>query len=160
MSLRRETLSWMFVVGLLLAVAAAAAYIMWPQLQPHTTLRLGDGVFATRVVTIKDDQTNDTITASQLTPAEATLLVYDNEQLLGVTTDNREAAVDLVWLNNAKKVVYIVKNVAGGAMNHYTSTEPARYILELPVGTVGARSIVIGSRATFNEHVSEGGFGR
>ena len=66
--------------------------------------------------------------------------------------------IDIVWLDKDKKIVYIVKNAPPESYPYETFVpkQDARYVLELPAGTVGPKSIVIGKEAAFDENTLEG----
>jgi uncharacterized membrane protein (UPF0127 family) len=63
-----------------------------------------------------------------------------------------------VWLDKEKKVVYIVKNAQpeGYPQQDFTPKQDARYVLELPAGTVSSKSIIVGKSAVFDENNLEG----
>ena len=60
--------------------------------------------------------------------------------------------LDIVWLNSDKKVVFIVKNASpeGGANTIFTPKATARYVIELPAGTVASKAITVGLAAVFD----------
>ncbi len=66
--------------------------------------------------------------------------------------------IDIVWLDKDKKVVYIVKNAPPESYpyENFTPKQDARYVLELPAGTVSKKSIAIGKEAMFDENAIEG----
>ncbi|MFI5212523.1 MAG: DUF192 domain-containing protein [Candidatus Saccharimonadales bacterium] len=157
MSLRHDGTSWALIVLLLVIVAGATIYILWPQLQPHTTLRLGDGVFTANIITTPEASGASSGTRD-LQLNQATLFVYASDAKWSVNMKDYASPLDIVWLDKDKQVVYIVKNVMVNDMNTRTfvPNENARYIVELPVGTVTQKAINIGSSAVFDEHVIKG----
>jgi uncharacterized membrane protein (UPF0127 family) len=157
LGLRKDTLPWLFILFFLGVLVAAGFYLLRPAFQPSATLQLGDGIFTTDMVRVSAAQAGDAIDAAQLLPDQAVMLVYDYEQILPVTLQANAAAVDLVWVNNDKKVVYIVKNISSRTINQFTPTDSAKYIIELAAGTVKNRVIAVGAKATFTER-RVGGF--
>ena len=64
----------------------------------------------------------------------------------------RSHALDIVWLDHKKKVVYMVKNVTEIDIDKmYAPDKVARYVIELPVRTVDQRAISLGGVAVFDE---------
>jgi uncharacterized membrane protein (UPF0127 family) len=65
--------------------------------------------------------------------------------------------LDIVWMNNEKKVIYIVTDASPdlGTSKIFKPQEAARYVLEVPSGTVKSAGIQIGAVATFNETVNQ-----
>lgn len=157
LGLRKDTLPWLFILFFLGVLVAAGFYVLRPAFEPSATLQLGDGVFTTDMVMVNAAQAGDPIDTMQLLPDQAIMRIYDYEQIIPVTLQADAAAIDLVWLNNDKKVVYIVKDISSRTINQFTPSESAKYIIELAAGTVKHRAIAVGAKATFAErHV--GGF--
>ena len=100
---------------------------------------------------VDQKQVGAPIDTATLMQNQAVMLVYGYEQILPVTLRANTAAVDLVWVNNNKKVVYIVKNISSETADQFTPTDSARYIIELAAGTVKNKAIVVGMKADFDE---------
>lgn len=152
MSLQKDRLSWAFI-GLGLAVIGVTAYfVLLPQLRPQLTLRLGDGVFDAIVVRPSHNETYD-LSVHHLRENQAVLHIYDNNGLWPVDAKNRTTAFDIIWLNDAKKVIHIVKHASGESKPETTfrPMESARYVIELAEGTVERKSMHIGGTAFFDE---------
>jgi len=159
MSLQKDRLSWALIGLLLVAVGAAAYFILWPQLQPHLTLRLGDGVFTARVVGAEEYAKQGGIQPDvQLPEGHAVLYVHNSDGSWLVDMRKRHALSDIVWVNSAKKVVHIVKNASADSVSGtvFGSEKAARYVIELRGGTVDAKAIKINGLATFDESNTEG----
>lgn len=158
MSLRKDIFSWGLIVLVLALVVSATLYVMWPQLQPHATVRIGDGVFAAKVVKTPEERTKGLSGTSELRSDQAMLFVYESDGKWPIWMKDMDYPIDIVWLDKEKKIVYIVKN-APPESYPYEQFEPkqdARYVLELPAGTVGKKSIIIGKSAVFDENTLEG----
>lgn len=154
MSLRRDRLSWLFIGFLLVAVMVTAYFVVWPQLQPHTTLRVGDGVFTARVFMPDVAQDRAATTSNPLRKDRAVVRVYAHDELWPVDMQDRQGTFDVVWLDKDKKIVHIVKNASADSVPS-TSFQPAteaRYMIELRGGTVDEKSLRIDSTAHFDEH--------
>jgi uncharacterized membrane protein (UPF0127 family) len=158
MSRRKDIFSWGLIVLVLLLVAAAAVYILWPQLQPHATVRIGDGVFAAKVVNTPADRAKGLSGTDNLRQDQAMLFVYDTDDKQAIWMKDMNYPIDIVWLDKDKKVVYIVKNAPPESYPYETfiPKQDARYVLELPAGSVGQKSITIGLTAMFDENTLEG----
>ena len=158
MSLRRDALSWGLVGVVLLLVGAASMYVLWPQLQPHVDLKLGDGVYKAQVAKTQDARDKNLTGVSGLADDQAMLLVYDSDGKWRMTTQNTNFPVDIVWLNKDKQVVYILKNAPPESYPYdsYVPTTDARYVIELAAGTVGKKAITIGTTAIFDENNMKG----
>lgn len=158
MSRQKEVLSWGLIILVLLLIAGAALYALWPQLQPHTSLHLGDGVFTARVAKTDAELRAGLSGTHSLRKDQAMIFVYGSDKKWPVSMKGMNYTIDAVWLDANKKVVYIVKNVPPESYPYETFTpkEDARYVVELPEGTVTTKAITIGSTATFDENNLEG----
>ncbi|HEU5121885.1 MAG TPA: DUF192 domain-containing protein [Candidatus Saccharimonadales bacterium] len=158
MSVRKGILSWGLVVLVLALVAAAAYYVLGPQLRPHVTVRVGDGVFLMQVAKTPGAREKGLSGTASLRDNEGMLFIYDHEDKWGIWMKDMNYPIDIVWLDKDKKVVYIVKNAPPESYPYesFTTKQDAKYILELPAGTVGKKAISIGKQAAFDENNIEG----
>lgn len=156
MSLRKDSLSWAFIALGLAVVGVTAYFVMVPQLRPQLTLRLGDGVFDAIVVRPNQNETHD-MNAQPLRQNQAVIQIYDTDGLWSIDVKKRTTATDILWLDNNKKVVYIVKHASGESTPETTfrPMESARYVIELANGTVESKSMHIGATAFFDESLLE-----
>jgi uncharacterized membrane protein (UPF0127 family) len=158
MSLRRERLSWAFIGALLAAVVVTAYVVLLPQIRPHVTLRIGDGVFNARVITPAEYAKKGMQYAAQLREDKAILHLYNSDSLWSLDMKARDAPFDLIWLDHDKKVVYIVKNASGESTptTLFSPRSDARYIIEVRGGIVDSKSIRIDQQAYFDENNIQG----
>jgi uncharacterized membrane protein (UPF0127 family) len=156
MSLRKDRLSWAFI-GLGLAVVGVTAFFaLAPHMRPQLTVRLGDGVFDAIVIRPGRNETFD-LNKRELRQTQAVLRIYDSNSLWAVDVKRRVAAFDLVWLDNNKKVVHIVKHASRDSKPDTTfqPVEQARYVLEFADGIVDSKAMRIGGTAYFDESLLE-----
>jgi uncharacterized membrane protein (UPF0127 family) len=131
---------------------------MAPQLRPHVTIRIGDGVFLTQVAKTQDTREKGLSGTSSLRAEEGMLFIYDSDDKWPIWMKDMNYPIDIIWLDKDKKVVYIVKNAPPESYPYdtFTPKQDARYVLEVVAGTVGGKSISIGSVAAFDENNIEG----
>jgi uncharacterized membrane protein (UPF0127 family) len=93
----------------------------------------------------------------ELRQTQAVLRIYDSNSLWAVDVKRRVAAFDLVWLDNNKKVVHIVKHASRDSKPDTTfqPVEQARYVLEFADGIVDSKAMRIGGTAYFDESLLE-----
>lgn len=158
MSRRKDFLSWGLIVLGLALIISAALYVLWPQLQPHATVRIGDGVFMARVAKTPEERQKGLSGTGNLRENQAMLFVYDTDDKWSIWMKDMNYPIDILWLDQNKKVVYIVKNAPPESYPYesFVSKDKARYVLELPAGTVVKKSIIIGMEAAFDENHLEG----
>lgn len=158
MSRKRNSWSWVIVAAALVLIIGAAAFVLWPQLQPHVTVHIGDAVLTTRVAKSTAEREKGLSGTSALRQDEALLLVFETDGKWPIWMKDMNYPLDIVWLDKDKKVVYIVKNAPPESYPYeqFTPKEDARYVLELSAGMVTKKAIVIGGQASFDENHLEG----
>ncbi len=158
MSVRRNVLSWALVLLILGLVGFAAYYLFAPQLRPHVTIRLGDGVFAAQVAKTPETRDKGLSGTTSLRESEAMLFIYDSDDKWPIWMKDMKYPIDIIWLDKDKKIVYIVKNAPPESypFESFTPKHAARYVIEVPAGTVNAKKIMIDGEASFDENNIEG----
>jgi len=157
MSIRKDQGMWLIIVGVLAAVVAATVYVILPNLpQASTDLRLGDGVFHATVALDDNARTKGLSGATSLSPDQALLMAFPSEDKWGIWMKGMNFPIDILWLNSNKKVVYIVKNATpdDSTLVTFTPKTSAKYVVELPAGTVESKTISTDSVAIFQ--INEG----
>lgn len=149
---KKDVLPGVLVTLVLALVGAAALYILWPQLQPKAMLRIGDGVFSARVATTEVERTQGLSGTTQLRADQAMIFVFDSDNKWSMWMKDMDYPIDIVWTDSNKKIVYIVKNApADSYPEKFTPNKDARYVIELPAGTVDGKSIKVNSGVVFDE---------
>lgn len=136
----------------LLLIVGAFAFIVLPNiLQPKTVLRLGDGVFNTRVISNNGDIDRGLFGRGEFDPDQALLIVFPSDDKWSIGTKDINSKLDIIWLNSDKRVVYIVKNASpeNSGSVVFSPKVLARYVLQLPAGSVDSKAITTKSTAFF-----------
>jgi len=154
----RKLTTWLVILIVLAGIAGAAYYALLPQLRPHVTVHIGDGVFAAQVANTEAAREKGLSGTLNLRSDQAMLFVFDSDGKWPIWMKDMNYPIDIVWLDSNKKVVYIVKNAPPESYPYeqFTPKENARYVIELPSGTVSQKSIDIGMTAAFDENNIEG----
>ena len=158
MAVHKNILTWVLITFVLLLVGAAALYVLAPQLRPHVTLQLGDGVFLSQVAKTPESREKGLSGTVPLRENEAMLFIYDSDGKWAMWMKDMKYPIDIIWLDKDKKVVYIVKNAPPESypFDNFTPKQEARYVVELMAGTVAKKAITIGAQANFDENNIEG----
>ncbi|CAN5407468.1 hypothetical protein BH10PAT4_BH10PAT4_5070 [soil metagenome] len=138
--------------GVLLIIVAAAAAILLNKAQPTTPLYLGSGVFDATIAYTQPARERGYGGVSVIPKNGALILAFATSDTWQITMKDMNVPLDIIWLSSEKKVVHIEKNVSpdGGAATILTPDKPARYVVEVPAGTVKAKVIAIGRSALFD----------
>lgn len=135
------------IVLIALGVVAWAVLIAW---QSTTKIHIGDAVVSATVADDQKERTKGLSGVRELGRGDGMLFVFDKSDYWGIWMKDMHIDLDIVWLNSGKKVVHIVKHVAPDTYPRVFKPEkPARYVLELPAGTVEDRRISIDDEAHF-----------
>lgn len=157
MSIWRPHTTAILIGGLVIILIAAAVAFMVSNFQPTTQLRLGTGIFNARIAATEASRANGLSGVETMKPNDALILVFPNDDEWGIWMKDMKVSIDILWLNSSKEIVYIVKNASPelGETKTFSPNDPARYVIELPAGSVQEIGVGVGDKAEFtmNEEV-------
>lgn len=156
--LKDKNSSTVFIIsGIIIAVVLAAVLVILPSLKPSTTLYLGDGVFNGRIAMNDADRKQGLSGLDSLPVNQALIMAYPGDGQWQIWMKDMKFPIDIIWLNSDKKVVYIAKNATPEDSTNtvFTPTGSARYVVEVPAGTVENRKITTNRTATFDIKVED-----
>lgn len=149
MGMRKSLAPRLIVGGALLIVASAAVAIILPSLlYPKTDLWLGDGIFRVNIAMTENERSQGWGVQKPATN-QAWVMAFPNEDVWAVETGDTEVSVDIVWLNQDKKVVHIVKN-APSEKDEFKPATKSKYAIKLRAGTVDSKAITLNRTAIFD----------
>lgn len=148
---RRQT--WLIlIIGLMAILIGLVVSFASATFRPTTEVRIGSsGVYE---LWLADDSSSLYTGLSGVTelPRNGGLLMdFKAPGLHGIVMRDMKIPLDIVWLDETKEVVYVVKNASPshGEVEPFVPKTPARYVLELPAGSVSNSAIKAGSKAEF-----------
>jgi len=153
MSIWRPRTTSIFIGGLGVILVALVASYMATHFQPKTEVRLGASVFNVRLATTEADRVQGLSGVEKLSADDGLLMVFDDgDANTGIWMKGMKIPIDIIWMNNDKKVIYIVMDASPelGESKTFRPTSLAKYVLEVPAGTAKKSAIKIGDTATFN----------
>jgi len=135
-----------------LLIYSAVAYMV-TTFQPTVEVRLGSGVYHLRVADDQAELTQGLSGVESLKADGGLLMKFASDDTWRIWMKDMQVPLDIVWLNSSKQVVYIVKNAQPELSTDtiFVPKEPARYVVELPAGSVKNAGIRTGSVASFDE---------
>jgi uncharacterized membrane protein (UPF0127 family) len=148
------------IAGVLLIVIAAAVAVILNKALPTTPLYLGSGVFDATIAYTQPAREKGYGEVSAIPENGALILAFPSSDTWSISMKDMKVPLDIIWLSSDKKVVFIKKDVSpeGGADTIVTPDQSARYVVEVPAGTVKAKAISVGRSAIFDiktEDISE-----
>ena len=82
----------------------------------------------------------------------AMLFVFDNSDRHQMWMKDMNFSVDIIWINERKRVVHVRHNVKPDTEPYekYSPTVPARYVLEVKAGVAKRAGVTVGSPVKFD----------
>lgn len=141
------------VIIIVLIVIAVAAFLLIRDRQSKLPLVLGDGAFQATVLRTESEREKGLSGTDSLAANAAMLFVFPSDGKWSVWMKDMKYPIDIVWLDSNKQVVYLVKRATPESYpdTTYVPRTTARYIVELPAGTIQSKSITMKTKAIFND---------
>lgn len=138
----------LILIGLFISVTVTA-------FRPTTDVHIGSGVYSVWTATTQPDQIKGLSGVDKIDLNGGLLMAFDTDAEHGIWMKDMNFPLDIIWMDKNEKVIYIVKNAPpeDPAVTVYAPKTPARYVLELPAGSVDKAAIKTGSVADFNINV-------
>jgi uncharacterized membrane protein (UPF0127 family) len=147
----------MVVMLFIIAACAIAALLVYAlgktaPLQDTTGLTrvavAGTSVFM-RVADTEAEREQGLSGTEPLKSNEGMLFEFDREGYYSIWMKDMRYPIDVVWVSEQGIIVHIEKSLSPASYPAaYTSTLPARTILELPTGFADAHHVILGARVT------------
>lgn len=136
-----------------LAAVLFGAQMVSAYIYPNTTtLYVGDGAFTARVASNEDTRKKGLSNTASLPGDEAMLFSFDMNSKWGIWMKDMHYPLDIVWLDESKKVVDMALNVSPESYPKvFTPKKDARYVIEFTAGTVKKERIREGQPAIFSD---------
>ena len=152
MSVWRPHTTGILIGGVVLILIALVTVYVLNNFRATTDVRLGSGVFSARVAKTDAERQKGLSGVEKLDASEGLLMVFDKSDIYGIWMKDMKIPIDVIWLDSEKKVVHIVMDAQPelGDSKTFNSKQPAKYVFEVPAGTVKGAAIKIGDKATFN----------
>lgn len=141
-------LVWVGVLGILGLLVAFVVYTFWPSTTP-TTVTVGPKTFRAQVADTEELRQLGLTQQTTMRDDQALLLVYSYDDVWPIQTKDMKFAIDIAWLNQDKKIMYVAKNARPSSSSVYRPGGKSRYVLQLPAGSIVKYNISVGKQAEF-----------
>ena len=151
---------WLVILSVLAFAGWQAYHVAMDQQTARIPLTVRNATFDVKVVDSDPARQHGLSGTRELAKTEGMLFVFDTEYTWGIWMKDMFISIDILWLNNDKRVIHIVKNAEPSSYPEttYRPDKPAKYVLELPAGSVEQKNIQVGDTVTFNlADVAKGG---
>lgn len=149
----RPATTFILIGGLVVLLVALVVSFMLTNFKPSVEVRLGSGVYHLWLADTDAEREQGLSGVTSLRDDGGLLMRFDGDSTWGIWMKDMQIPLDIIWLDSGKKVVYMVKNAdpSTGSEVIYTPKKPARYVVELPKGSIEKAGIKAGMTATFDE---------
>ena len=156
----RPATTYFLIGGLVLLLVALVASYAATNFKPTVELRMGSGVYHLWLADDDAERQQGLSGVESLKQNGGLLIKFDTDANWGIWMKDMKIPLDIVWLDKDKKIVYIVKNAPAESSTDviYSPKEPARYVVELPVGSVDKAGLKKGMVATFDDTDTGGAY--
>jgi uncharacterized protein len=137
--------------GFALIIVALTISFIVNTFQATVSVQIGAGTYNVGLADTESERRQGLSGVSSLGMNGGLLMDFKQNGQWSIWMKDMELPIDIIWLSEAKKVVYIVRNAdpSLGTRVTYTPDKPARYVLELPAGSVQRSAIKLGQTAYF-----------
>jgi len=118
-----------------------------------TEVKLKGFAVKAAIVANPEEQTRGFMFKPSIADDEAMIFVYPRDGVYSFWMKNTRFALDIIWLDAAKKAVYIKENFLpceNDPCPVETPPNSARYVLEVKSGTVKKTALMLGDRVDFD----------
>lgn len=147
-----SSLLWLMILGFL-AYAGWQAYLyLMDKQQVRIPVTISRGTFQARVAHTPELREKGLSGTKELHLTDAMLFVFDETDKHGIWMKDMNFPIDILWLDEKKKVVFMVKHAEPSSypFTTFKPTKPARYVVELPANSIERKDIIIGDKAVFD----------
>ena len=147
----RRSTTIILIVGVVLILVGLVASFVVTQFKSTTQVQLGSAAYSLWLADSDGSRAHGLSDVEKIQPNGGLLMAFPKSDTHGIWMKDMNFPIDIVWLDSAKKVVYIVKNAPpeNPAITVYTPKDPALYVIELPAGSVQKAGIKTGDIAAF-----------
>lgn len=145
---RDSTAKWIVFAALFVVLLGAAQLVL--SFKDKTKIQLGGKLVTARIADSESERTRGLSGSSELAEGEAMLFVFDTSDRWKIWMKNMNYSIDIVWLDEQKKIVHIVQYASPESYPEtFEPRDPARYVIELPAGYTSRHNITKSSLVTF-----------
>lgn len=136
MQAAQTVMKWLIILGVLGMIGWAISSTMTAMNTKTTTVYAGKAILQAQVADNDALRQKGLGGRSSIGRDAAMIFVFDKDGDLPMWMKDMETSIDIIWLNDKKKVVHVENSVEPDFEPHqvYRSPLPARYVLETRAG--------------------------
>lgn len=138
-----------------LVAIIGVGYLLWQMTMQQQAVGLNHHTYYVSIARTPDELQRGLSGTDSLTADHGMLFIFPKEDKWAIWMKDMNYPIDIVWLDKDAVVNYMVKNASPSSYNAEDPTKstqfapdvPARYVIELPSGTIERTGIAIGDPA-------------
>lgn len=130
-----------------LAIATSAILLLRPAPSTQSTLQLGGRSYSITALRTEAELQKGLSGTESLAVDRAVVFVFPHDARWGIWMKDMNYPIDILWLDGREKIVHLVADAQPSSYPKTTFTPPkkARYVIELPSGTIKATGVTKGT---------------
>ncbi len=148
----RPATTYVLIGGLVVLLMGVAIAYMVSAVRPTTQVRIAGSTYELWIADTEAERVQGLSGVERLDPNGGLLMDFEADGAWGIWMKDMKVPLDIIWLDANKKIVYIVKNASPELSTDtvFTPKNPARYVIELPAGSVDKAAINQNSKVVFD----------
>ena len=139
------------IAGAILAVAVAGVVMIASLSSRKALLSIGGQPVYARIADTADKRHKGLSGTKELASDEAMLFIFDHPSDWGIWMKDMNYSIDIVWLDEDKRVVHIERDVSPDTYPRvFRPDEGALYVVELPAGFASQHGLGLGQVISFS----------
>ena len=147
--LARKASPFIVWVASIIALVLVASAVLYVRTLPHSQplLQVGNRSYAATVLRTETELQKGLSGTERLASDHAMVFVFPHDAKWGIWMKDMNYPIDILWLDKAHKVVHMVADAQPSSYpkTTFTPAAKARYVIELPSGTIKATGVTIGT---------------
>lgn len=147
----RPKTTFILIGGFSIIVVALVVAFVVDNFRPTVSVQAGSGYYNVWLADDEAERIKGLSGVKKLDINGGLLMDFKTDGKWGIWMKDMEVPLDIIWANKSRVVVHIKRDVSPdlGTSQSFEPKEPARYVLELPAGSVSKAGIKVGQELRF-----------
>ena len=148
----QTVIKWIFICGMLTVIGGAIFYAFRTVSPKTEMIYLNKTMLRAEIANDEESQRKGLSGRLGIDENYAMLFVFDHNDHHKMWMKDMKFSVDMIWINDKKRVVYVKHSVKPDAEPYekYAPPVPAKYVLEVKAGVAKPASATVGSLVKFD----------
>jgi uncharacterized protein len=131
------------LIGIIVAVLVVVIVMSVVLRQHGITVQIDGTVYQAKVAYTEADRQKGLGGVTEFSGDQAMILAFPSDNTWAIWMKDMKVPIDVMWLDSNKKIVHVVTDISPdeGTNVRHAPPVPARYVVELPAGSLGKNTI-------------------